>query len=199
MVRALRAQGAQRRHQPRGPGHAAAEPAAVAAPRRQQPAVTVQYAAMGGDLPARPLLRRWVRAALAEDIAALSIVLRFVEEAESRALNRRYRRRDRPTNVLAFVYDAERGAGRQALSGDIVLCAPVARHEATKQGKPLTAHWAHLVVHGMLHLQGYDHGRAPEAAQMEAREIAILARLGFGNPYLLQPDSRTKPPRRASR
>jgi probable rRNA maturation factor len=168
-------------------------------PRPQQPAVTVQYAAAGDDLPARPLLRRWVRAALAADAADLAIVLRFVEEAESRALNRRYRHHDRPTNVLSFVYDARRSAESQLLSGDIVICAPVVRREATKQGKPLAAHCAHLVVHGMLHLQGYDHERAREAAQMEAREIAILARLGFGNPYVMKPGSRTKPARHACR
>ena len=166
---------------------------------RPQPAVTVQYAAPGDDLPARPLLRRWVRAALGADIVASSIVLRFVEAAESRALNRCYRDRDRPTNVLAFVYDAKRGAEGHMLSGDIVLCAPLLRREATKQGKTLDAHCAHLVVHGMLHLQGYDHDHAVEAARMEAREIAILARLGFGNPYCLGPGLSAKPSRRAPR
>lgn len=170
----------------------------MSSPRVPTP-VTIQYAARGGDLPARPLLRRWVRAALESDVADLAIVLRFVEEAESRALNCRYRRRDRATNVLSFVYDDERGAARHRLSGDIVLCAPLLRREATKQGKPLSAHCAHLVVHGMLHLQGYDHERAVEAAKMEAREIAILSRLGFGNPYLMKPGLTTEPGRRASR
>lgn len=170
----------------------------MSSPRVPTP-VTIQYAASGGDLPARPLLRRWVRAALESDVADLAIVLRFVEEAESRALNCRYRRRDRATNVLSFVYDDERGAARHRLSGDIVLCAPLLRREATKQGKPLSAHCAHLVVHGMLHLQGYDHERAVEAAKMEAREIAILSRLGFGNPYLMKPGLTTEPGRRASR
>jgi probable rRNA maturation factor len=166
---------------------------------RAQPGVTVQYAAPGDDLPARPLLRRWVRAALGADVAAATVVLRFVEAAESRSLNRCYRDRDRPTNVLAFVYDAKRGAEGHMLSGDIVLCAPVLRREATKQGKTLDAHCAHLVVHGMLHLQGYDHDRAAEAARMEAREIAILARLGFGNPYRLAPGLPTKPSLRVPR
>jgi probable rRNA maturation factor len=173
--------------------------ASTPAPLRPPPAVTVQYAAPGDDLPARPLLRRWVQAALGTDVAATTIVLRFVEAAESRALNRCYRDRDRPTNVLAFVYDAKRGAEGHLLSGDIVLCAPVLRREAAKQGKTLDAHCAHLVVHGMLHLQGYDHDRAVEAARMEAREIAILARLGFGNPYRRSPDLRAKTSRRAPR
>jgi len=161
--------------------------------------VAVQYAAAGDDLPARPLLRRWVRAALDADPAAVAVVLRFVEETESRELNRRYRDLDRPTNVLAFVYDDVGGVEGRMLSGDIILCAPVLRREATKQGKSLAAHCAHLVVHGMLHLQGHEHDRADTAARMEARETAILARLGFDNPYLAKPGSRARPSRRASR
>jgi probable rRNA maturation factor len=154
---------------------------------RPQLSVTVQYAVAGDDLPARPLLRRWVQAALGADIAGMTVVLRFVEEAESRALNRRHRRKDRPTNVLSFVYDDEHGAP----GGDIVLCAPVLRREAVQQGKPFAAHCAHLVVHGMLHLQGYGHEQAAEAARMEAHEIAILAGLGFGNPYATLPGPAT--------
>jgi probable rRNA maturation factor len=147
--------------------------------KRPKVSLTVQYAAAGDDLPARPLLRRWAQAALDAEASKTTIVLRFVGEAESRALNRRHRRKDRPTNVLSFVYDDEHGAP----GGDIVLCAPVLRREAVQQGKPLAAHCAHLVVHGMLHLQGYSHDQAAEAARMETREIAILADLGFGNPY----------------
>ena len=141
--------------------------------------ITVQYGAPGDDLPARALLRRWARAALGASAANTTIVLRFVDEVESRTLNRRHRGRDRPTNVLSFVYDDEHGAP----GGDIVLCAPVLRREAVEQGKSLAAHCAHLVVHGVLHLQGYDHERAADAGKMEARERAILAGLGFGNPY----------------
>jgi probable rRNA maturation factor len=161
--------------------------------------VAVQYAAAGNDLPARPLLRRWARTAVCADVTALSVVLRFVGETEGRALNRDYRDRDRPTNVLVFVYDDVGGAEGPMLSGDIILCAPVLRREATKQGKSLAAHCAHLVVHGMLHLQGHDHDRADTAVQMEARETAILARLGFGNPYQMGPGPCTSPSRRASR
>jgi len=150
-------------------------------PRRAQLSLTVQYAAASDDLPARAMLRRWVRCALAPGkTPKTAVTLRFVDEAEGRALNRKYRERDRATNVLSFVYDDEPGM----CGGDIVLCAPVLRREAAAQGKPLTAHCAHLVVHGMLHLQGADHEDAAGAARMEACEIAILSHLGFPNPYV---------------
>jgi probable rRNA maturation factor len=135
--------------------------------------LSVQYAAAGDDLPARPLLRRWALAALDRDAG---VTVRFVDAAEGRALNHTYRGNDAATNVLAFVYDGVSG-------GDIVLCAPVLRREARQQGKALDAHCAHLVVHGMLHLQGYDHHHAADATRMEAREIAVLARFGIANPY----------------
>ena len=141
--------------------------------------LTVQYAAAGDDLPGRASLRRWVRAALAQAAPSATITLRFVDEAEGRALNRRFRSCNRPTNVLSFVYDDE----PSTYGGDIVLCVPVLRREAAAQGKPLAAHCAHLVVHGTLHLQGADHEDPAEAARMEARETAILARLGFSDPY----------------
>ncbi len=96
---------------------------------------------------------------------------------EGRELNRRYRKHDYATNVLTFVYD-----DAASLAGDIVLCAPVVRREARAQGKTLTAHYAHLVIHGMLHLQGYDHERNSDAARMEARETELLVRLGYRDP-----------------
>jgi probable rRNA maturation factor len=141
--------------------------------------LTVQYAAAAEDLPARGLLRRWVHAALCPATRSATITLRFVDAAEGKALNRRYRSRRGPTNVLSFVYDDEPGRCR----GDIVLCAPVLRSEAAAQGKPLAAHCAHLVVHGTLHLQGADHEEPADAARMEAHETRILARLGFPDPY----------------
>jgi probable rRNA maturation factor len=144
---------------------------------RPRLALSVQYAAGGDDLPARPLLRRWAAAALDCDA---SVTIRFVDVGEGRTLNRSYRGKDRATNVLAFVYDEVSG-------GDIVLCAPVLRREARQQGKALDVHCAHLVVHGMLHLQGYDHQQAGDATRMEAREVAILATLGIPNPYALSP------------
>ena len=139
----------------------------------------MQYADVSADLPARGLLRRWVRAALVAATRTATVTLRFVDAAEGAALNRRYRSRRGPTNVLSFVYDDAPGRCR----GDIVLCAPVLRSEAAAQGKPLAAHCAHLVVHGTLHLQGADHEDPADAARMESQEAAILARLGFPDPY----------------
>jgi len=139
--------------------------------RRARLALNVQYAVSGDDLPKPAALRRWGRAALTRNAR---ITLRFVGEAEGRALNRRYRRRDRATNVLAFVY--HEGRGTHGIEGDVVLCVPVLRREAGEQGKLVAAHSAHLVVHAMLHLQGYNHAGAADAARMEARERSILQR-----------------------
>jgi probable rRNA maturation factor len=147
--------------------------------RRPRLSLAVQYVVSARGLPARRLLDRWVRAALVPETRTAVITLRFVDDAEGRALNRRYRARRRATNVLSFVYDDKPGN----CGGDIVLCAPVLRREAAAQGKPLTAHCAHLVVHGVLHLQGADHIDPTEAARMEARETAVMAQLGFPDPY----------------
>jgi probable rRNA maturation factor len=102
-----------------------------------------------------------------------------VGPAESRALNRRYRGKDKPTNVLSFPCEAP------GELGDVVICAPVVAREAREQGKAVAAHWAHMVVHGVLHLRGFDHIRAAQAKVMEARERAILARLSFPDPYTI--------------
>ena len=126
-------------------------------------------------IPKRATLARVASAAIERDA---DVTLRFVDGREGRALNRRYRGRDHATNVLTFVYD-----DGLSLSGDIVLCAPVIAKEARAQRKTLRAHYAHLVIHGMLHLQGYDHERDDDAARMEAREIALLRGLGFHDPY----------------
>ena len=135
----------------------------------------VRFDALAPGLPARATLRRWVKAAQERDAAVL---LRFVGGRESRRLNARYRRHDRATNVLTFVYDDV-----VPLEGDIVLCVPVLVREAGSQGKTLRAHCAHLVIHGMLHLQGYDHQRRADAMRMEAREVALLQSLGYPDPY----------------
>lgn len=135
--------------------------------------------------PRRADLARWARAALGRHALGAELGVRMVSPAESRRLNARFRGRDRPTNVLSFPPPAmpsgtQRGA--RAL-GDLVICPSVLRGEARAQTKTLKAHWAHLVVHGTLHLIGYDHQRAADARRMERREIAVLRRLGFANPY----------------
>lgn len=135
----------------------------------------VQYATDPSAAPARPQFRRWVKAALTQPA---EIVLRLVDEAEGRELNRQFRGKDYATNVLTFVYD-----DTQPLTGDIVLCAPVVGQEAQQQHKDLAAHYAHLTVHGILHLQGYDHIEDDDAAVMEQLETQILTRLGYENPY----------------
>ncbi len=153
-----------------------------AAPRNSTPrhapqlAVTVQYGVSRAGLPARASIERWTRAALRR---AADVTFRFVGTAEGRAVNRRYRGRDYAANVLTFAYP---DAGR-TLEGDIVLCAPVVAREARDQGKPVAAHFAHLVVHGLLHLQGFDHEESREARRMEAREKRILRGLGYPDPY----------------
>lgn len=108
------------------------------------------------------------------------MTVRIVGSREARSLNKQFRGRDYATNVLTFVYDEGR-----PLSGDIALCAPVIAREAREQGKPLDAHYAHLLVHGMLHMQGHDHVDPAEARIMEAREVELLHTLGFGDPYAI--------------
>ena len=137
--------------------------------------LAVQYAVARTGLPSAASLKRWASAALERDVAA---TLRFVGLAEGRTLNSVYRGKDYATNVLTFVYD-----DAVPLAGDVVLCVPVLRREAKDSGRTLRAHCAHLVVHGMLHLQGHDHATPREAARMEARETALLAGLGFADPY----------------
>jgi probable rRNA maturation factor len=144
-------------------------------PRAARLSCAVQYAVAATTLPAAAALRRWVRAALLRDAA---ITVRFVGTREGRTLNAVYRGRDYATNVLTFVYD-----DATPLAADIVLCVPVMRREAKAEGKRLTDHCAHLVVHGMLHLQGFDHDTPRAARSMEARERAILATLGVADPY----------------
>lgn len=136
--------------------------------------------------PGARQLAAWAGAALgARQLAAWAgaeIAVRVVSPAESRRLNHHYRGKDKPTNVLSFPSTAPCGAAPRPL-GDIVICPAVLKREAREQGKAERAHWAHLVVHGTLHLAGYDHENDADAARMERREIAVLRQLGFANPY----------------
>ena len=160
------------------PAKTAVEPP-LAAPRRARPPplrLSLQFVdpRHRGEL-ARSDVSRWVRAALA---APAEITVRIVDGDEGLALNREYRHQRHATNVLTFAYrDAP------VLSADIILCAPVVEAEAAAQGLPLVAHYAHLVVHGTLHAQGFDHGRAADAKRMQVRESEILTGLGFADPY----------------
>lgn len=126
--------------------------------------------------------QQWVSVSLQQDYDNLEQTIRIVDEDESQALNKTYRGKDRPTNVLSFVAEDCAYLDYQCL-GDLVICAPVVEQEARQQHKTLMAHWAHMVVHGMLHLQGYDHLTEQDAGEMEALEIDILSKLGHTNPY----------------
>jgi len=132
-------------------------------------------------VPRKQQFQNWVAAALQESHSELEQTIRIVDETESRDLNSRFRDKDSATNVLAFPSDSD--LLEYDCLGDLVICAPIVVAEATAQGKPVEAHWAHLVVHGMLHLQGFDHNKDDETAQMEALEIKILNILGYTNPY----------------
>ena len=143
-------------------------------------AVAVQYGTRRPWAPGVPTLRRWAQAAVGTRVGA-ALAIRVVGTAEGRRLNRVYRGRDRPTNVLSF--DTDGCTAAAGLLGDLAICAPVVAREAREQGKALRAHWAHMVVHGTLHLLGFRHGRPREAEVMEAREKTILATLGYGDPY----------------
>ncbi len=144
--------------------------------------VDVQVACGEDDLPSCADLRAWARAAVGTLREDTELTIRIVDEAEIARLNGSYRHKDGATNVLSFQFDAPAGVDVPLL-GDIVICAPVVRREASEQSKSVSSHWAHMVVHGALHLLGFDHERARDADKMEALETRILAGLGFDNPY----------------
>ena len=139
--------------------------------------LTLQNICKSAQTPTRKQFFRWAQAALRVES---EVTIRVVDEAEGRALNLAYRGKDYATNVLTFVLEET-----PHLQGDIVICAPVVTTEAKSQHKSLAAHYAHLTVHGMLHLHGYDHEKEAPAELMEAIETAILAKLGYANPYLV--------------
>ena len=142
--------------------------------------LSVQYACNKDHLPLRQKIQSWARAALNVDgMRGGQVTVRFVDAEEGQALNREFRNKDYATNVLSFPYESE-----PVVCGDLVICAPVVEREASEQGKSLEAHIAHLIVHGMLHLQGYDHETSKaDARRMENHERAILAELGYADPY----------------
>jgi probable rRNA maturation factor len=136
--------------------------------------LAVQYASEAPNIPMRAQFRRWAKAALLGDV---SLTLRVVDEVEGRELNKAYRGKDYPTNVLTFVLDDE------PLYGDVIICAPVVEREACEQRKELLAHYAHMTIHALLHLQGYDHESDDDAAEMEALETKLMLELRYPDPY----------------
>jgi len=144
--------------------------------------VAVDNASRYASIPDVADFRRWARAALADAEGEGELSLRIVDEAEGSQLNRTYRQKSGPTNVLSFPFEAPPGTESKLL-GDLVICAPVVGREAREQGKPEPAHWAHMVVHGIMHLRGYDHDTEEDAERMEGKEREILARLGYADPY----------------
>jgi probable rRNA maturation factor len=150
---------------------------------REKLDVDVTYAARRPWVPRRSQFEMWARPALAGLSCRSVLSVLVVGTARSRSLNSRYRRKDKSTNVLSFSGAGPSPDGRNYL-GELVICAPVVAREALAQGKSRESHWAHMTVHGVLHLLGFDHERDAEAAKMTAREIQILDQLGFSNPYV---------------
>jgi probable rRNA maturation factor len=159
----------------KGAKRARAKPTRSSAPPSRALRLTVQYATRSRTVPTQARFRKWMRAALRSDA---QITVRVVGLKEARELNLTYRGKDYATNVLTFVM-----RDCAPYEGDLVLCAPVVTREAHTQGKALAAHYAHLTVHGVLHLQGYEHETETEAGEMEKLETRILKRLGYPDPY----------------
>ncbi len=142
-----------------------------------------QLASSASGIPSEAQFQQWLSAAVTPFQQDAEVTIRIVDEAESQQLNFDYREKDKPTNVLSFPFQQPPGIEELPLLGDLVICVQVVAREAAEQHKSLDAHWAHMVVHGSLHLLGFDHITEDKAQEMEAEEIQILADLGFANPY----------------
>ncbi|MCG9728905.1 rRNA maturation RNase YbeY [Shewanella sp. Isolate13] len=142
----------------------------------------LQIAVEGFELPSQADFELWVKTALRDTMSEAELTIRIVDVEESQELNSTYRGKDKPTNVLSFPFEAPPGI-ELPLLGDLVICAAVVKQEAIDQNKPLIAHWAHMVVHGCLHLLGYDHIDDSEAEEMESLETQLIESLGYTNPY----------------
>ena len=142
----------------------------------------LQIAVNNSSIPTQVEFETWVRTAIGQTMPEVELTIRVVEIAESQQLNLTYRGKDKPTNVLSFPFEAPPEV-ELPLLGDLVICAKVVEQEATEQNKPLNAHWAHMVIHGCLHLLGYDHIIDEEADEMESLETQFVEGLGFTNPY----------------
>lgn len=142
----------------------------------------IQIVSTSKKLPDNQHFQTWVDTVLNHPKDDIEIVIRVVDETESAKLNQQYRHKDAPTNVLSFPFEVPEPI-TSPLLGDLVICAPVIEQQAIQQQKPLLHHWAHIVIHGVLHLCGYDHINDTEAEEMEAKEIALLKKLNINNPY----------------
>ena len=145
----------------------------------------LQIAYQSEHIPEEEDFQRWVNSALLTYNKAFELTIRIVDNEESRNLNYQYRQKDKPTNVLSFPFDVPDGIELDLL-GDLVIAADIVKDEANQQNKSLSSHWAHMVIHGCLHLLGFDHISEDDAIEMETIEIAIMDRLGFNNPYEIQ-------------
>lgn len=143
----------------------------------------VQFAIGSISAPEREEFEQWVKMALQDHQESVELTIRVVDETESGELNQTYRHKSGPTNVLSFPFQAPTAGLTLPLLGDIVICAPVVEQEAKMQNKNLSAHWAHMVIHGTLHLLGYDHQKEAQALEMERLETRILQELGYPDPY----------------
>lgn len=155
--------------------------------------IDVQYAIeKSSSLPSKEQISTWVNNTLSRHETDGGLTVRITDEAEITELNRDYRNQDKPTNVLSFPMDLSIELAEEigiSMLGDIVICAPVVEKEATEQNKPLQSHWAHMLIHGTLHLLGYDHIDDTEAEEMESLEIEIMHKLGYKDPYQQMEDS----------
>ena len=155
--------------------------------------IDVQYAIeKSSSLPSETQISNWVNSALSRHETDGGLTVRITDEAEITELNRDYRNQDKPTNVLSFPMDLSVELSEEigiSMLGDIIICAPVVEREAAEQNKPLQSHWAHMVIHGTLHLLGYDHIEDEEAEEMESLEIEIMHGLGYKDPYQQLEDS----------
>ncbi|MEN9450460.1 MAG: endoribonuclease YbeY [Pseudomonadota bacterium] len=145
--------------------------------------ITIQSLASNSFIPSRYFLQRWVNKALVKQVGSNEVNIRLVSKKESAELNSTYRHKKGPTNILSFPFEPPPGVS-SAFLGDLVICAALVNQQAKQQTKTRLAHWAHLVIHGCLHLVGYDHIHDKDAIKMEAVEIQLLEDLGYENPYI---------------
>ena len=150
--------------------------------------IDIQRVAEQDDIPDNKLIRKWIRTVLQGQRTDAELTVRIVGSGEATRLNEQWRGKQGPTNVLSFSFEDDLGVAPDFL-GDIVICAPVIHREASEQNKQLEAHWAHMIIHGTLHLLGYDHQKKAETRKMETLEINLLESLGYRNPYVINSTS----------